>query len=163
MKHLELKIYNFLDEINTDTLKVLKIGDMFHNFVKNFLIYNISNEIFLEQNIYDKEIKNFYLKNKIRNKNDLENILKIRGITEEEFHYQIILPLKIIKFANQNFQEELNSYFLKRKDFLDEYTFNIIRVKNKELAYELYFQIDSKESDFIKLSEKFSYYSQLYP
>ena len=97
------------------------------------------------------------------NQNDLKNILKIRRISEEELNYQITLPLKISKFANQNFQEELKTYFLERKDFLDEYTFNIIRVKNKDLAYELYFRLDSEESDFVNLSESFSYYSELYP
>ena len=163
MKNLKIKIFNFLDGIDNDSLKILKLGNMLPNFIKNFLIYEIASEISIEQNIYETEIKKFYLKNKIMNKNDLGNLLKIKGISEEELYYQITLPLKISKFANQNFQEELKSYFLERKDFLDEYTFNIIRVKNKDLAYELYFRLDSMESDFVNLSESFSYYSDLYP
>ena len=163
MKDLKIKTFNFLDGINNYSLKILKSGNMFPNFVRNFLIYEIVSEISIEQNIYEAEIKKFYLKNKIMNKNDLNNILKIKGISEEELYFQITLPLKISKFAYQNFQEELKSYFLERKDFLDEYTFNIIRVKNKDLAHELYFRLDSEESDFVNLSESFSYYSELYP
>ena len=163
MDDLKLKTFNFLDEINNNSLKILRLGNMLPGLVKSFLIYEIASQISIEQNVYETEIKNFYLKNKIINKNDLVNILKIKGISEEELHYQIILPLKIFKFASQNFQEELKSYFLERKDFLDEYTFNIIRVKNKDIAYELYFRLDSEESDFRNLSESFSYYSDLYP
>ena len=163
MKNLEQEIFQFLDHINKDTLKIIKLGNMLPKLIRNFLIDKIISEIFLEQNIYDKEIKKFYSKNNILNKKDLDKICKIKGITEEELNYQITLPLKVSKFAEQNFQNEIESYFLERKDFLDEYTFNIIRLKNKDLAYELYFRIDSEESDFIKLSETYSYYSELYP
>ena len=163
MNDLKLKTFNFLDEINNNTLKILRFDNMLPNLVKNFLIYEIVSKISIEQNLYETEIKNFYLKNKILNKNDLLNILKIKGISEEELHYQITLPLKISKFGAQHFQEELKSYFLERKDLLDEYTFNILRVKNKDIAYELYFRVDSDESDFTNLSESFSFYSELYP
>ena len=163
MDDLKLKTFNFLDEINNNSLKILRLGNMLPNLVKSFLIYEIVSEISIEHNLYETEIKNFYLKNKILNKNDLVNILKIKGISEEELHYQITLPLKISQFSGQHFQSELKSYFLERKDFLDEYTFNIIRVKNKDIAYELYFRLDSDESDFANLSESFSYYSELYP
>ena len=163
MDNLKIKVFDFLDEINANTLKILKLGNMFPNLVKNFLIHTIANEIYLEKNILEKEIQEFYLRNKIIDNNDLDNTLKNRGITKEELHYQITLPLKIFIFANKKFQKELKMYFLERKDFLDEYTFNIIRVKNKELAFELYFRIDSEESDFINLSERYSYYSDLYP
>ena len=163
MDDLKLKTFNFLDEINNNSLKILRLGNMLPNLVKSFLIYEIVSEISIEQNLYETEIKNFYLKNKILNKNDLVNILKNKGISEEELHFQITLPLKIFKFGAQHFQEEIKSYFLERKDFLDEYTFNIIRVKNKDIAYELYFRLDSDESDFTNLSESFSYYSELYP
>ena len=163
MDDLKSKAFNFLDEINNKSLKILRLGNKLPNLVKSFLIFEIVREISIEQNLFETEIKNFYLKNKILNKNDLVNVLKIRGISEEELNYQITLPLKIFKFGSQHFQEELKSYFLERKDFLDEYTFNIIRVKNKDIAYELYFRLDSDESDFANLSESFSYYSELYP
>ena len=163
MDDLKLKTFNFLDEINNNSLKILRLGNMLPNLVKSFLIYEIVREISIEHNLYETEIKNFYLKNKILNKNDLVNFLKIKGISEEELHYQITLPLKIFKFAAKRFQEDIKSYFLERKDFLDEYTFNIIRVKNKDIAYELYFRLDSDESDFTNLSESFSFYSELYP
>ena len=114
MKDLKLKTFDFLDEVNTNSLKILKLGNMFPNFVKNFLIFKIASEIFIEENIYETEIKKFYKEKNIINKNDLDKILKIKAISQEELHYQITLPLKILKFASQNLQKELKTFFLER-------------------------------------------------
>jgi len=75
MKDLKLKTFDFLNELNINSLKILKLGNMLSNFVKNFLIYKIASEIIIEDNIYQTEIKKFYLENNIINKNDLEKIV----------------------------------------------------------------------------------------
>ena len=51
MKELEKKTTEFLDEINKDTFKILKIGNILPNLIRNFLIYKIVSEISLEKNI----------------------------------------------------------------------------------------------------------------
>ena len=163
MEDSNKKIRDFLNKIDPDTLKILRIGDMLPNLIRNFLITNISSEISLDKDTYNNGINDFYLENKLNKNNNLNKVLKSRGINEKDLQYQIILNLKINKFAEKNFKKELKDYFLEQKEFLDEYTFNIIRVKNFYLANELYFQIDSKESDFKSLSEKYSFYSSLYP
>ncbi len=163
MNNLESKFKNFIDEINPDTLKILKLDNMLPNFVKNFLVYEIVSKVRLEQNVLEKEIKSFYLKNNIKNSDNLSKILKANGMVLEELHYQITLPSKIYKFSKENFKNELHEAFLRKKNFMDEYTFNIIRVKKSNLAHELYFQLDSGESDFFNLSRSYSFYSPLYP
>ena len=93
----------------------------------------------------------------------MNKILKAKGVIVEELHFQITLPARIYKFAEKNLKDELNEYFLKKKELLDKYTFNILRVKKSDLAHELYFQLDTGESDFLKLSKRYSFYSPLYP
>ena len=97
MKDLESKIKNFIDEINSDTLKILKFGDMLPKVLQNFLIYEIARTVTLEEDISKNEIKKFYLKNNIKNRKTLSKILKAKGMLEEEFHFQITFPLKIYK------------------------------------------------------------------
>ena len=46
-----------------------------------------------------------------------------------------------------NLLKERN-YFLKRNESLVKYTYNILRLDNPDLASELYFQLQEKESDF---------------
>ena len=163
MMDLELKIKQFIENINTDALRLLMLGNILPILVKNFLVFETTRDIFLEKNVLENEIKNFYLKNNIKNKESLNRFLKSKGIGEETLHYQISLPLKIYLYAEKNFKNELEEYFLKQKESLDEYTFNIIRVKENNLAHEIYFQLDSEESDFLKLSQRYSFYSSLYP
>ena len=96
MQDLDLKIKNFINEINSETLKILKFGNMLPNFLQNFLVYEIAKMVTLEQNISENEIKKFYLKNNIKNKETLNKILKAKGIVVEELHFQITLPARNI-------------------------------------------------------------------
>ena len=113
MKDLESKIKNFINEINPDTLKILKFGNMLPTIVKNFLVYEIASMVSIEKNVRENEIKNFYLKNNINNTESLSKILKAKKLTKEELHYQITLPLKIYKFAEENyaFYRKQTSFF----------------------------------------------------
>ena len=120
MQDLDLKIKNFINEINSETLKILKFGNMLPNFLQNFLVYEIAKMVTLEQNISENEIKKFYLQNNIKNKETLNNILKAKGIIVEELHFQITLPARIYKFAEKNLKDELNEYFLQKKELLDK-------------------------------------------
>ena len=163
MDNLKPKVLHFIKRLDPLTLKILKTGNMLPSLIKNFLIVEILKDISIDKNIYDNEINIFYSKNKLNNKYNLNKLLKAKGINKDELHYQITLDLKINKFAEENFKKELQDYFLQQKEFLDEYTFNILRVNDSYLAKELYFQIDSEESDFNKLSQSDSFYSSLYP
>ena len=163
MEDFKEKVKNFLIKIDPFTLKIIKIGDMLPNLIRNYLISEIVREIPLEKNIHNYAIRKFYSENKIGNKTTLREFLKAKAISENELHYQIVLNLKINKYAKQNFKNELNDYFLSKKELLDEYEFNIIRVRDLDLANELYFQLDSEESDFAQLSKSYSFYSPLYP
>tara|TARA_A100001388_G_C28693053_1_gene462288 strand:- start:414 stop:770 length:357 start_codon:yes stop_codon:yes gene_type:complete len=115
MEDLESKIKNFINGINPDTLKILKFGNMLSTIVKNFLVYEIASMESIEKNVRENEIKNFYLKNNINNTKSLSKLLKAKKLTQEELHYQITLPSKIYKFAEDNLKNELNEYFLKKK------------------------------------------------
>jgi parvulin-like peptidyl-prolyl isomerase len=163
MEEIKLKIRNYLINLNPDILNSIKFGNMLPLLLKNFFVYEIVKDIKLENTYYENEIKNFYLDQKISNKEALLNYLRIKGLTIKELHNRILLNLKIYNFAKRNLGAQLKEHFLKRKELLDKYTFNILRVKDKDFAYELYFQIDNKESDFLKISENHSFYSDLYP
>ena len=58
---------------------------------------------------------------------------------------------------------KIENYFFQRKEELDTYIFNIIRLKNKDLADELFFRLEEGESNFASLAKKHAIYSDLYP
>ena len=68
----------------------------------------------------------------------------------------ILKPLKIKSLAENKFSDKANDHFLKRKNDLDMIVYSIIRMKEKQLALELYLRIDSEEEDFHSLAKKYS-------
>ena len=78
-----------------------------------------------------------------------------RGLDREDMLELATRFIKIAKFKQQKWGEDLNRYFLDRKDSLDKIIFSIIRVADMGLAQELYFRIQEGQS-FAELAKQFS-------
>jgi parvulin-like peptidyl-prolyl isomerase len=163
MKSLKENIKKNILKIDPNNLNVIKRGNLLKPFIKNLIINEISKNIFLEKDIVDEEIRKTFQNNSIKGEKDLKRIEQAEGLDESDLHYQIMLPLKLMKFAEDNLKNQLNKYFLKRKAFMDQYTFNIIRLKDEDLSYEVYFLLDAQEVEFSEIVKKYSYYNDLYP
>ena len=83
--------------------------------------------------------------------------LKQHGMSRE-FLETVFIPrlLKIEKFKHQTWHQKLESYFLQRKRSLDRAIYSLIRVKDPEIARELYFRIQEKEQSFAELAREYS-------
>ena len=79
-----------------------------------------------------------------------------RGINEKILLSQVSLPLKIENFSVQVFGAKAEAHFLKRKESLDLFTYSLLRVRDCDLAYELYLQIEAAESEFSTVANKHS-------
>ena len=163
MDNEQLKSEQILKEVDKEVINLLKKSNFLRPLIKHFLINNLISDINLTKKEVNDEISNFYDKNSINDNNNLNKYLKFYGITEEDLRHQILLPLKILKFAKNMFQNKVDAHFLKRKESLDKYTYNILRLDNPDLASELYFQLQEKESDFANLSLEHSIDSNIFP
>jgi len=163
MDDLELKPICTLKEIDKKTLKLLKKSNLLRPLIKNSIIDNLTKDIKFTKAEINDEIGKFYDNNSINNSLELNKYLDHYGITEEDLRYQILLPNKILELSKQMFQNRIDAHFLKRKESLDKYTYNILRLDNIDLAYELFFQLQEKESDFAKLSFEHSIDSNIFP
>ena len=162
MEDLKKNIKNYINKIDPNLLNIIKRGNIFPDFVREYIIHEITNTIFLKKDFCDNEIKNHLTINRIK-KNDLKVIQFKKGLSEEDYHQQILIDLKKYLFARKNFQNEIENYFFQKKEELDTYIFNIIRLKNKDLAHELFFRLEDGESNFAFLANKYAIYSDLYP
>ena len=163
MDNEQLKSEQILKEVDKEVINLLKKSNLLRPLIKHFLINNLISDINLTKKEVNDEISNFYDENSINDNNNLNKYLKFYGITEEDLRYQILIPLKIFKFAKNMFENKVDAHFLKRKESLDKYTYNILRLDNPDLASELYFQLQEKESDFANLSLKHSIDSNIFP
>ena len=163
MDNKNLKSEHILKDVDKKVIDLLKKSNLLRPLIKSFLINNLIKDISLSKKEVNDEISNFYDKNSINDNDNLTKYIEFYGITEEDLRHQILLPLKILKFSKNMFQNKVDSYFLKRKESLDKYTYNVLRLDNPDLAYELYFQLQEKESDFAKLSFEHSIDSNIFP
>lgn len=98
----------------------------------------------------------FLAENQLKNDEDVQNWLKKAGVKAEDLEELILRKIKIEKFKEQTWSDQLETYFAKRKKDLDQVVYSLIRTKNTGIAQELYFRILEGESDFKELAKKYS-------
>tara|TARA_B100001093_G_scaffold511185_1_gene578546 strand:+ start:234 stop:980 length:747 start_codon:yes stop_codon:yes gene_type:complete len=145
------------------SLDQIRKGNLLRVYLKELVINKITEQISLERNQIEYAKNNFFKENKLFDNNRLNQFLLYKGINEEDLEYQISLPLKLEILSNQINQSKIENHFLKRKDELDLYKYNVIRIDNSDLAHEIYFQLEAKESNFRKLSNQYSLDKEVFP
>lgn len=98
----------------------------------------------------------FLAENQLQNDQDVQNWLNKAGVQPEQLEKLILRKLKVEKFKEQTWSDQLENYFAKRKKDLDQVVYSLIRTKNTGIAQELYFRILEGESDFKQLAKKYS-------
>ena len=153
--------FNF--NITAPSFAQLKKANLLRIYLKEFVINKITKKIFIEESKIEDAKNNFFKEKNIFDSDQLDKFLLHKGINEKDLEYQISLPLKLDELSNQVNQNQIENHFLKRKDELDLYKYNVIRTDNSDLAHEIYFQLESRESDFIKLSNQYSIDKEVFP
>ena len=77
-------------------------------------------------------------------------------MSQEEWNDLVIREWLWAKWCLNHFDANLSSYYLKRKEVLDQVTYSLLRVKQKHLANELYLRIKEKESTFKEIASVYS-------
>jgi parvulin-like peptidyl-prolyl isomerase len=74
----------------------------------------------------------------------------------EQFTAIATRNLKITKFKQATWGEQVKHYFAKNKRQLDRVIYSIIWVEDVDLAQEIYFRIQEQEQSFAKLAQQYS-------
>lgn len=162
------KIFNCtIPEIEADflipSLDKIRKGNLLRVYLKELVINKITEQIHIERNQIEEAKSNFFKENKLLDNKRLNQFLLYRGINEQDLEYQLSLPLKLEILSNQVNQSKIENHFLKKKDELDLYKYNVIRINNGDLAHEIYFQLEGKESTFKRLSNQYSLDKEIFP
>lgn len=76
--------------------------------------------------------------------------------SQENLEAIAIRQLKIYKFQEINWGEEIQSYFLSQKPKLDRVTFSIIQTSDAAITQEIYFRLIEGEQTFAELAKEYS-------
>ena len=142
-------------DINSKELARLGILETFfkrklkHNYTKS-IQKSINNE---QQS---KIINNWKKNNSIKSSSEMKEWLSLYDLNMDEWINLINSDYLWTYWCMDKYKDEIAQYFINRKDYLDLYYYTIIKVKNKELADEIYIRLKEKESTFEEIANNFS-------
>ncbi len=76
--------------------------------------------------------------------------------TPEQMMLAAIKEYKLLKFQEETWGTQIESYFLQRKAQLDQVRYSLIRTKDASLAQEIYFRIHDDGAAFSELARQYS-------
>ena len=85
-----------------------------------------------------------------------DNDSKAKRLSDEMLRTKLRVAPAIEQWSREQWSHRLDSIFLKSKHLLDQASCRILRVKEKELASELYYRIKAKETSFAQAARDFS-------
>ena len=84
------------------------------------------------------------------------DLLEMLGRSEEEVLERLRHGIRRRSLMRERFAEKAVDRFLERKNELDHVVYSLLRMENSFLARELYFQIESGESNFADLAKRYA-------
>jgi len=131
-----------------------------HNLLISLIQHRIIAEAVDKYQVSEDELstaRDQFMRNQnLLDDNMLKKFLVKQGWGEDDFLWQISLPIKISMHCEKNFAQKSEAYFLKRKNQLDQVVYSLLRVKDRLLANELYWRIKEGEANFGDLAETFA-------
>ena len=127
--------------------------------------------LYTKESIIFEKIKDFLPNNKEKEEIILKNWFKIfnQEITKQILNYplnairnneelkkHIIRKYLWIKWFQDNFQDQIFLYFQENQAKYDLITYQLIRIKDKNMANEIYFKLTEDGDSFADLASKFS-------
>ena len=127
--------------------------------LKEFIIKLIKAEIFrnikLEEQEKLNEKKELLKTLNLSNSNLVKLEQKDSGFLER-FEMELINKAKQKKFFISNYKLNAEKFFLSNKSRFDKYIYSLIRNSDRNIIFELYYQIESGESSINELAKEYS-------
>jgi len=117
---------------------------------------NISTIRLPNQDEFNNIVKQFCSFNKIESEEALNSWKSFNGLIDKRWEVFIVRKWQWLFWCIKNFEDKIPNYYLERKSYLDMIEYSIIRVKNQNLANELFLRIKEKEEKFEVIASKYS-------
>lgn len=116
----------------------------------------IASVVYTEEELSDA-LTQFYKQNQLTEDNSLRQWLDYHSMSQEVLE-TVFVPrlLKIEKFKRQEWNHQIDSYFLEHKPTFEQVVFSLIRVKEAGVAQELYHRLQEGECSFAELANIYS-------
>ena len=117
---------------------------------------NISSIRLPNQDEFNNTVKQWCRFNKIESEEAFNSWKNLNGLNDEIWEKFFVRKWQWLFWCINNFEDKVSNYYLERKSYLDLVEYSIIRVKNQNLADELFLRIKEKEEKFEDIASKYS-------
>ncbi len=101
-------------------------------------------------------LEQFKQQQQITEENELQAWCQRNNLTQSDLETFALRPLKIQKVQEEKWGHRLESYFLERKEQLDQVSYSMIRFKDAGAAREIYHRLTEGEQSFPELAREYS-------
>ncbi|HEY9768924.1 MAG TPA: peptidylprolyl isomerase [Coleofasciculaceae cyanobacterium] len=98
----------------------------------------------------------FCQQNQLTSEEEVQTWLNQQGMNREQLQNLITKRLRIDRYKQETWSDQVDAHFIKRKSQLDRVVYSLIRVEKPEVAQELYFRIKDDENTFSALAMEYS-------
>jgi len=152
MKDFRPSLQASLSALGADTIDLLRRHDLIHELTRLQLMEQATAGLTPPGELVKDALTNHCQQQQLKNEAELSNWLKDHCLSMEELLQKLSLPLKLTKLALENFGLQAEARFLQRKEELDQVTYSLLRVKDSNIAHELYLQLEANEATFESLA-----------
>ena len=149
-------IQSSLEALGAETINLLRRHDLIHELTRLQLVERVIAELNPPGDLIKDALTNHCQQEQINNEKDLTTWLKDHCLSMEELIHRLTIPYKLIKLAMDGFGLQTESRFLQRKEELDKVTYSLLRIKDSNIAHELYLQLEANETTFENLARDYS-------
>ena len=145
-----------LNILNPDTINLLNRNNLLIPLIKSELVKEALTNVQLSEEEEEKIKLAIISKNKLKNEGEFIKWIEEKGKSIKDYLNEISEPLRLNNYCLKEFSHIVERKFLERKDDLELITYSLIRVKDSNLASELFLRIKEGEAIFGELASSFS-------
>jgi parvulin-like peptidyl-prolyl isomerase len=98
----------------------------------------------------------FCQQNQLESEEQIQGWLKKQGMSREQLQKLVTKKLRIDKYKQETWNDQVDAHFIKRKSQLDRVVYSLIRVEKPEVAQELFFRVKDDQNAFSALAMEYS-------
>ncbi len=124
--------------------------------MKGVILGNAVSSINLSDEERNEALKMWSQRQAIKSDEEFIAFCQQQLLTIEAARYQAEMPMRIERYALEEFSHRAEQRFLRRKAELDQVVYSLIRSRDRGLAQELYLRISEGEATFAELAAEHS-------
>ncbi len=139
-----------------DLVPLLTQYQMLPKLAQEILTDKLIAEIKCSEEENTQIFEQFCQQNQLTSEEQVQQWLDKQGLNREQLQNLITKKLRIDKYKQETWGDQVDAHFIKRKSQLDRVVYSLIRVEKAEVAQELYFRIKDNENTFSALAMEYS-------